>query len=390
MNQSVTEVLREMDASVRPADLGVRREVLGLPILQTLDVDLVLTIQGVRRCGKSTLLRQIAAQCGVLQHALFINFEDPRLGDQLDHRLLDAIVAHQNAKSTSHCYFFLDEIQNVKGWEKWLHIQLEKKTNHFVITGSHSTLYAKRVATALTGRHRTLELFPFSFREYKALRPEGSFDDYLREGGFPRVLVDRSPADLLREYFIDIMERDVRHHVAARSIVSLVQLGKALAEAVGSETSYRKLAAAFDVSVETVQRHIQAFESAYLYLVCPYFANSARKRAHRPKKYYCIDNGLRACVSTLLGQDLGKRLEQYVFLELRKRFKEVFYWRGAHEVDFIVQTEKGLQPLQVSYQGETPRSQAGAKDFYQEFPRALPVVTVNGDNAPDFMTQIDT
>jgi uncharacterized protein len=389
MNQSVAEMLHEMEALQRSPDLGVQREVLKQPILRSLDVDLVLTIQGVRRCGKSTLLRQIAAQCGVSQQALFINFEDPRLGDQLDHRLLDAIVAHQNAKSSSHRYFFLDEIQNVKGWEKWLHIQLEKKTNYFVITCSHSTLYAKRVATALTGRHRTLELFPFSFREYEALRPEGTFDDYLREGGFPRVLVDRAPADLLREYFIDIMERDVRHHVAARSIVSLVQLGKALAEAVGSETSYRKLAAAFDISVETVQRHVQAFESAYLYLACPYFANSARKRAHRPKKYYCIDNGLRASVSTLLGQDLGKRLEQYVFLELRKRFKEVCYWRGTHEVDFIVQTEKGLQPLQVSYHGDTPRSQAGAKAFYREFPRALPVLTVHRDNAPNFITQLE-
>lgn len=180
---------------------------LALP--SQLSADLVLIIQGVRRCGKSTLLMQLPAHYGLnLKHCYYCNFEDPRLLEDLDTNLLSRIVtvARKKVPKSVPCYFFLDEIQNVKHWEKWLHVQLERpQQNYFILTGSNSCLLSGEFATALTGRHISLELYPFSFAEYKALYPEKTLENYLHSGGFPRALRFEPAYQLLQEYFNDII-----------------------------------------------------------------------------------------------------------------------------------------------------------------------------------------
>jgi uncharacterized protein len=151
----LAETLEALQAEPTVRDALIEREILLREDFPSLERDLVLVIQGVRRCGKSTLLRQIAKREGVAERAIFVNFEDPRLADRLDHRLLDAIVRFHEGKSKRNTYYFFDEIQNVAGWEKWLHIQLERKKRHFVVTGSNSELLGGKMATALTGRHLT-------------------------------------------------------------------------------------------------------------------------------------------------------------------------------------------------------------------------------------------
>lgn len=168
---------------------GIKRQI-SLP--KTLHADLALIIQGVRRCGKSTLLSQLPKHYGLsLSVCFFCNFEDPRLLGHLDHTLLTQIVtiARKQISAKTPCYFFFDEIQNVENWEKWLHTQLERpKRNHFIFTGSNSQLLSGEFATSVTGRHISLELFPFNFSEYKKLFPKNKLGDYLMSGGFPRAL----------------------------------------------------------------------------------------------------------------------------------------------------------------------------------------------------------
>ncbi len=140
----------------------VRRAIKNPPILVP---DLCLVIQGVRRCGKSTLQMQIMNQLNVAPHdCAFINFEDPRLLNSLSWPILEQVVTLMTNRhgGDRNLYFFLDEIQNVDGWEGWLHSKLERSKHlFFTLTGSNATLLSGRLSTALTGRHITLELFPF-------------------------------------------------------------------------------------------------------------------------------------------------------------------------------------------------------------------------------------
>jgi uncharacterized protein len=176
--QTIANILASV-VSDSPTDVGILRDVVTDELIPPLEKDLALVIQGVRRCGKSTLLRQIAAREDVAGRAIFVNFEDPRLSDRLDYRLLDDIVGFHESRSKKNLYYFFDEIQNVSGWEKWLHIQLERKHRYFVVTGSNSNLLNGKLAMALTGRHITVELFPFSFREFRRAKPRGTFTEYL-------------------------------------------------------------------------------------------------------------------------------------------------------------------------------------------------------------------
>jgi uncharacterized protein len=364
--RSIPEVLEEIVADEAYADTGTLRDVLVDDQLPMLERDLVIVIQGVRRCGKSTLLRQIAARQDVSDRAIFVNFEDPRLSDRLDYRILDEIVTFQEKRSKKNLYYFFDEIQNVHGWEKWLHIQLERKKRYFVVTGSNSTLLGGELATALTGRHLSIELFPFSYREFRRMRPRSNFLEFLGQGGFPRPLASPRPEPLLREYFTDIIERDVRRHVGARSTVPLAQMAKASFEAMGSDLSLRNLAKAFGSTADTVGTYVQAFELAYLSIPCPFFTFSEKKSQVRPKKYYPIDLGLRNSVITRGGHDLGKSLECAVLHHLRRNFRAVYHWKGRGEVDFVVQTPEGLLPIQVSEGDEKTRHVAAVEEFARE------------------------
>jgi uncharacterized protein len=207
--------------------------------------DLVYVLQGVRRFGKSTCLAQVISHFSLDPKTCFcVNFEDPRLSDCLDFSLLESIVKviHTKLPEKERYYFFFDEIQSVQGWEKWFHTKLARPSKDaFIITGSNAALLQGDLSTALTGRHLTTELFPFSYPEYQTAILHKTVEDYLKAGGFPRAVTFAEPQRLLREYFTDIIERDVRRHTTAQSL-TLTQLVKLVFESAGSELSARRLA----------------------------------------------------------------------------------------------------------------------------------------------------
>src|SRR3990167_3444130 len=337
-NKSLKSILVDWSFWSTPPSSGLRRQIC-LP--NRLNADLALIIQGVRRCGKSTLLTQLPMRYSLpLSQCYYCNFEDPRLMNDLDYRLLDQIVslAREEFSAGSPCYFFFDEIQNVDGWEKWLHTQFERpKNNYFVLTGSNSCLLSGEFGTALTGRHITVELFPFSFSEYQVLCPGKKLEDYLLSGGFPRPILFEHPYQLLQEYFNDIILRDVLKRVHARTPDSIKQVAKMTFDSCGSELSYRKIAAVTGLTVDTVKTYLEACEQAYLLFACPFFAFSEKKQLAKQKKYYPIDPGLRYAVTNTIGRDYGKSLELLVYLRLKQTHDKVFYWQETHrgEVDFI-------------------------------------------------------
>jgi hypothetical protein len=309
--------------------------------------------------------------------------------NDLDYKLLSRITALARKKIPAEipCYFFFDEIQNVQEWEKWLHTQLERpKHNYFILTGSNSRLLSGEFATALTGRHITLELFPFSFAEYKTLFPKNNLEDYLHSGGFPRPLTFEQPYQLLQEYFNDIILRDVLKRVHARTPEAIKQVAKMVFESCGSEVSYRKVAAVTGLSVDTVKSYLETCEDAYLLFACHYFAFSEKKQLNRQKKYYPIDSGMRYAITSTTGRDLGKSLELMVFLRLKQMYKQVFYWQELHhgEVDFVVRQGSAIIPYQVTWEGPQPRHEKALQYFYENFPQANEAVMITRENADSF------
>ena len=187
------------------------------------------------------------------QRCVFVNFEDPRLAGQLDHTVLQALVdAFQAQRPVPACYFF-DEIQRVDGRQRWLRGQLDRPRDlRFVVTGSNAHLLSGELASTLTGRHHRVELFPFDLDEFRALRPGASLADHLAAGGFPAPATSQDAERLLRSYFNDIVERDVRERVGARSSQPLRHLVQMLYESAGSELSVRRVAAALSRNRELV------------------------------------------------------------------------------------------------------------------------------------------
>lgn len=387
-NKELEDILQDWSFWDSIPDAGLERLVV-LPA--KLHADLALIVQGVRRCGKSTLLLQMLQHYDLPAQQCFVcNFEDPRLMNELDYKLLSRIIDFARTIIPAHkpCYFFLDEIQNVQGWEKWLHSKLERpQKNYFVITGSNSQLLSGEYASSLTGRHLTIVLYPFSFCEYKKLYPQNSVQDYLEFGGFPRALTYEKPKQLLQEYFNDIIYRDVIKRVNARSPDAVKQVAKMAFDSCGSELSYRKIAAVTGLTVDTVKSYLKACEEAYLLFACNFFAFSEKQQAVRQKKYYPVDCGLRHAITNTTGRDLGKSLEMQVFLRLRQIHEQVFYWQEIHkgEVDFVGVDGSKITPYQVSWDEAQQRHHNALEHFYQAFPDAQEAVFINQQNAHQFL-----
>lgn len=352
-----------------------------------LSADVVTVIQGVRRCGKSTLLRQLMQTHEIpAESAVFVNFEDPRLFTSLNTDLLDQIFSLSVAGSTEALTFFFDEIQDVTHWQKWMNVQLAKKTPHrFVITGSNSQLLSGELASSLTGRHLRYELFPFDYAEFRQREPDASVETFIRSGGFPAVLDFPEPERLLQQYFVDILEKDIRERVQARSSRPLQAVAKMVLESVGSEMSLRRIAGRVGLSPDTVSHYLQACEDAYLIFGCPFFAYSEAQRMRHNRKFYAIDTAMRRAISSLGGQDLGKDFENLVFLLLRRKTSEISYWRGKGEVDFVVNSATGAIPIQVTYGEPQQRHEDSLAEFYQAFPHANEAIMVT----PETLSQLD-
>jgi hypothetical protein len=315
-------------------------------------------------------------------HCAFLNFEDPRLSLALSYTTIEALVERFRERHGAKrpLTFFLDEVQMVEGWQRFLRSAIDRPSgNRFVITGSNSDLLSGEMSSALTGRHITIELYPYDLREARRAAPGLDLASYLEMGGFPEPLTMTDGDRLRRQYFHDIIERDVRERLQARSSLPIRQVVQMAFESAGSEISLRRIAAATGVAVETAGSYLAAAESAYLLFSCPYFAFSERRRASRNRKYYPVDPGLRRVAVTATGQDAGRSLECAVYLALKRRFGEVYYWRERGEVDFVVRAEGRIIPVQVTWADPDERHRKSLDEFHERFPQADEAVWITAE-----------
>jgi predicted AAA+ superfamily ATPase len=321
----------------------------------------IIIVTGVRRSGKSSLLRLICedlitSQSVLENNILYLNFEDERFVPftvEDFEPLYEAYLEIENPRGKQ--YLFLDEIQNVSGWEKWLNRLYEFENVKIFVTGSNATLLSSEIATALTGRNRQIVTWPFSMREFLTMRGisidakslylrrkkmeiKRLFREYLELGGFPEVLKIKD-ATLLEQYYSDILYRDVIARYGIKNIKEIKELTLFLAAHPGTIQSYKNLQKLIEVkSQNTVKNYLEALNAVYLFFYIDLFDYSLKRQIYNPSKVYCIDTVLGNSISFKFSQNIGRIYENIVFLELMRRNKDIYYWksRKGREVDFVI------------------------------------------------------
>ncbi len=289
-------------------------------------------ISGIRRCGKSTLLRH---QMKKYKKIAYLNFEDPRL---FNFELSDFTKLDEIIPANTEAYFF-DEIQNVEKWEVYVR-QLHDDGKKVYITGSNASMLSKELGTRLTGRYLNTELFPFSYEEFLRFEKKDanlqSMQKYLKEGGFPEYLKTKN-SETLQNLFKDIILRDIAVRYGVRNPRALVDIALFLLSNVSKESSFTSIKKAFQLgSVQTVIDYVNWMEDAYLLFFVHRFSWSAKSVAINPKKVYAIDNGLIDANTLNFSEDHGRKLENAVFLFLRNQGKKIYYFREKQECDFVI------------------------------------------------------
>jgi len=336
----------------------------------------VVIITGPRRGGKSSLMKLI---CDDLikkdrvppSNILYLNFEDERFIEfnaAGDFAQIYELFLQIN-KPTGRLYFFLDEIQNVIGWERWVNRLYENENIKIFLTGSNASLLSSEISTALTGRNRTITNFPFSFGEFlnfknyrlqendfyqtkKRAVIKSFFQEYLKLGGYPEIVKINDPT-LLEQYFKDIIYRDILPRYSIKKIKEIRELCLFLTSNLGSIHSYSRLQNLIGVkSLNTVKTYLEILEEVFLFFRINLFDYSIKRQIYNPSKIYIIDAALGNSISFKFSENIGHIYENLVFLELKRRNKEIYYWKSkkGKEVDFLI--KKGLnieEAIQVSY-----------------------------------------
>lgn len=335
----------------------------------------IISLIGVRRCGKTFLLYGLIEQLRkqVDSHnILYINFEDDRLYALRLQNLDDLIEAYFELyphKREEKVYLFLDEIQNVPEWEIFVRRIYDTLNLQIFVTGSSSKLLSQEIATSLRGRTLSFEIFPFSFKEYLAYKDieinfysskslsliKNTFASYLREGGFVETFDEKTDIQkkILHDYLDLIIYRDLIDRYNIKNRAFLKHLVKYTFSNISTLVSFNKLfneykSLGYKVSKDTIYNYLTYLEDAYAVFAIPIFKNSVREEQRHPRKIYAIDTGFKALFDTSISADYSKLYENLAFLHLRRKTKEIYYFKQHQEVDFYCKLDKP-QLINISY-----------------------------------------
>lgn len=356
------EVILEQRDNIENAEKLVEREALE-NVSGYMNLPHAVVISGMRRVGKSTLLKQIIDKFYGDKSFYFIDFEDERLVDfELnDFNNLKEVFIELYGKCNT---FFFDEIQNVRNWQRFVR-RLFNSGSKVFLTGSNASLLEREISTKLTGRYLHIELLPFSFAEYlkmkgvqltnkwymkteKRAEINALFNKYLVEGGMPEFIKYEKP-DILERLYKDVIFRDivVRYHI--KNVKSLRELALYVFSNAGSLFTFSSLKRATNIgNVNSVKEYLSYLEESFLVFVIKGYTYSLKNQNLNPKKVYVIDNGLRNNIGFSFSANRGQYLENLVFLELERREEEIFYYKTGNEkeIDFYVRRKKG-NPLLI-------------------------------------------
>lgn len=375
-------------------------------LVNSVDIKEITIITGVRRSGKSTLMYQMISNLLKRdispKQILFVNLEDKKLMNES----LDSIYQsyRENINLDKKAYIFLDEIHRIEGWESWIRKKYDLKTNDkFIISGSCSYLLKREYSTLLTGRNLAFEVFPLSFEEFllfKDIKIEKdnikkniilektklvifkNLKEYLNLGGFPEIVSKHEDYKIrvLEQYFDDILYKDIidRYNLNSQKAKDLALF---FTTNFTGLFSLRNVRNSLKISYDTIKDYLSYYKEAFLFFTLEHFSYSFKEQKTLASKIYCIDNGLRNAVSFKFSKDEGKLAENLVFVELKRREKEFYYWKNNGEVDFILKTKnQSLVAINVSYTDEIDEREIKSLiEFKKKFKKARNLLLLTKD-----------
>ena len=372
---TLVDVLSSMNDWDAPCSDSGRPRLAMQQLKQYLRQDQAVVLKGVRRCGKSTLLKQCIAQlchAGVDPKAcLYVLLEDPALSNELNSGFLEQMLQsyRDHVYPDGKPFLFLDEVQAVPAWEKWVRKILEQKAAHVFITGSSAKLLSRELGTVLTGRHFSFEIFPLSFREFldfksyalpgklqwskQKNRIRNLLNQYLQFGGFPEVVLFDDPQKkerLLKQYFEDMMFRDIVKRHEIRDVHTLQRLAQYYQSNIARLSTYNKLKHAMGIPQDVVSTYTSYLSEAYLIAEVSKFSFKLAQQTYSARKIYSVDTGLRNAVSFRYSEDWGLLFENAVFGQLRVLASlgngfEIYYAQEKQEVDFLIKQGTAITHL---------------------------------------------
>ncbi len=357
-------------------DLEVKKRLLEFPLTK----NFIISVIGPRRAGKTYSLYDLIKTKNLKdEDYLFLNFEDDEIREKNRKEIIKVIFYHKELYGKEPDFIFLDEIQNLDRWESFVYSLFEKKRYHIFLTGSSSKFLSREIATQLRGRSITSLVLPFSFKEILEIKGEkvseilSSYGEskiknilrnYLKEGGFPDVVLTNINRKVyFRDYvnlviFNDIVERfKIKNIALVKMFVNFVL--SSFSKEISIHKIYRTLKSRnIKVSKKTLYRHSDALEDSLFCFFLRKFSFSERESMLSIPKVYINDTGLiNYSISTKFEEDIGRLMENAVFLGLKRKeyegeFSGIFYYKDLlrHEVDFVI--KDGLrvkQLIQVCY-----------------------------------------
>ena len=334
--------------------------------------DLIKVITGVRRCGKSSLMQMIAEelrQSGIDEsQIIYLDLDSDEYVDIETTAQLRKLIESKSVANGMK-YLFIDEVQNVDGFEKLLNGYRTKGNYSIFITGSNSYLLSGELVTKLTGRYVEFEMFPLSFEEYEGMKkflgksinpnPSAELTDYILEGGFPRAMFFDNVADkrkYVQSIVSEIFEKDIRKRVKIRNKESFETVRKYIVNNFGATTSLNSICLALrkegtPINKETVGRYIKALVDAKILYECPRFDMKSKRSLSGEKKYYLADLSFYYAENTDNAINYGPVLENIVFVYAKSLDYSVSVGRfGKFECDFIVRaSDMHYAYIQVCY-----------------------------------------
>ncbi|MFH1288860.1 MAG: ATP-binding protein [bacterium] len=373
VKKEIIEILEDWNFWKKQLDTGIKRKEYVERSKQLSGTKQTLVITGARRSGKSFIMKELANEIigsgKNKNEILLINFEDPRF-IQLDIKLLQQVyetyLEYLDPKGAP--YVFLDEIQEIEGWEKWVRTFQELQKGKVCVSGSNAKLLSKELGTLLTGRHLDMEVFPLSFKEFLSFKGifikddmdivsqrtklKNLFNEYLEFGAFPEVVLSGQKQDILLHYFDDILNKDLVNRFKIRKPKKLKALTKYYLSNLSNLITFNSLEKFLGISMDTIEKFSGYLEDAYLVSFVKRFSFKVKEQEKSPRKVYCIDTGLANAVGFRFSENSGRLLENIVFLEFKRRQSknskiEIYYWKDVQhrEVDFVL--KEGLKVTQL-------------------------------------------
>lgn len=366
-NSQIIEILQYWNFWSQDRDTGILRPQYVDELYRQRNIKEASVVVGVRRSGKSTILLQvlkkIISQGASKENILYINFEEPAFAPYLKLEFLLQIydVYLEKFNPRGKIFIILDEAQLVPQWEKFVRGLYDRGENvKFYITGSSAKLLSKEFGSVLTGRIYSNEIFPLSFKEFlefnnkqnllDKLSGKGSpvlrswFRQYMKFGGFPQVALTNKTKDkmqILKDYYSAIIEKDIVQRYEVRDVKQLKEFCLNLITNISANFSGYRAEKKQKISQPTANKFLEYAQEVFLIQTADYFSYSFAEQKVNPCKIYTIDSGLYNAVSFKFSENLGRIFENLVYLEYRRKQKEIFYWKGKNEIDLLIR--KGVK-----------------------------------------------